>query len=88
LIGSVLIADSVKHGEVAHSDPSIGKLIRPSMYVVMPTMLDPSMAPEGKHTVWIEFCPYQIAGAEGTGLHGTGWTDEIKTKLLIAWSIS
>jgi len=30
----------------------------------------------------LSFCPYQIAGAEGTGLHGTGWTDEIKTKLL------
>jgi beta-carotene ketolase (CrtO type) len=52
------------------------------MYVVMPTMLDPSMAPEGKHTVWIEFfARYQIAGAEGTGLHGTGWTDEIKNKV-------
>ncbi len=84
LIGSVLIADSVKHVEVAHSDPSIGKIPDedPSMYVVMPTMLDPSMAPEGKHTVWIEFfAPYQIAGAEGTGLHGTGWTDEIKNKV-------
>jgi beta-carotene ketolase (CrtO type) len=52
------------------------------MYVVMPTMLDPSMAPEGKHTVWIEFfAPYQIAGAEGTGLKGTGWTDELKNKV-------
>ena len=84
LIGSVLIADSVRQVEVAHSDPSIGKIPDedPSMYVVMPTMLDPSMAPEGKHTVWIEFfAPYQIAGAEGTGLHGTGWTDEIKNKV-------
>ena len=46
------------------------------MYAVVPTVLDPSMAPEGKHTLWIEFfAPYQIAGAEGTGLNGTGWTD-------------
>jgi beta-carotene ketolase (CrtO type) len=82
LIGSVLIADSVKHVELAHSDPSIGRIPEdPSMYVVMPTQLDPSMAPEGKHTLWIEFfAPYTVEGAEGTGLHGTGWTDELKNK--------
>ena len=81
LIGSVLIADSVRHVEIAHSESSIGNIpdSDPSMYVVMPTMLDPSMAPSGKHTLWIEFfAPYQIAGAEGTGLKGTGWTDELK----------
>ncbi|WP_404787808.1 beta-carotene ketolase CrtO [Altericista sp. CCNU0014] len=84
LIGSVLIADSVKQVETAHSDPSIGKIpdSDPSMYVVMPTMLDPTMAPEGKHTLWIEFfAPYQVENAEGTGLHGTGWTDELKNKV-------
>lgn len=81
LIGSILIADSVNHVEKAHSDITIGKIPDedPSMYLVMPTGLDPSMAPEGKHTLWIEFfAPYQIAGAEGTGLKGTGWTDELK----------
>jgi len=52
------------------------------MYIVMPTMLDPSMAPPGNHTLWIEFfAPYQIAGKEGTGLKGTGWTDELKNKV-------
>ena len=84
LIGSILIADSVNHVEKAHSDITVGKIPDedPSMYVVMPTMLDPSMAPEGKHTLWIEFfAPYQIAGAEGTGLKGTGWTDELKNKV-------
>lgn len=80
LIGSVLIADSVRHVELAHSKPAVGEIPDdPSMYVVMPTMLDPSMAPAGKHTLWIEFfAPYQIAGAEGTGLNGTGWTDALK----------
>ncbi len=84
LIGSILIADSVNHVEKAHSDCTIGKIPDedPSMYMVMPTGLDPSMAPEGKHTHWIEFfAPYQIAGAEGTGLKGTGWTDELKNKV-------
>ncbi len=84
LIGSILIADSVNHVEQAHSEITLGKIPdeNPSMYVVMPTGLDPSMAPEGKHTLWIEFfAPYQIAGAEGTGLKGTGWTDELKNKV-------
>ena len=84
LIGSVLIADSVAHVEEAHSLAERGLIpdSNPSMYLDVPTVLDPSMAPEGKHTLWIEFfAPYQIAGAEGTGLKGTGWTDELKNKV-------
>jgi len=84
LIGSVLIADSVSHVEKAHSECTLGKIPDddPSMYLVVPTMRDPSMAPPGKHTAWIEFfAPYQIAGAEGTGLKGTGWTNELKNKV-------
>jgi beta-carotene ketolase (CrtO type) len=84
LIGSVLIADSVRHVEIAHTEPAIGNIpdADPSFYLVQPTVLDPSMAPDGKHTVWIEFfAPYKIAGLEGTGQHGTGWTDELKNKV-------
>ncbi|MCV3213514.1 NAD(P)/FAD-dependent oxidoreductase [Plectonema radiosum NIES-515] len=84
LIGSILIADSVAHVEQAHSKCTLGEIpdSDPSMYVVMPSALDPSLAPPGKHTVWIEFfAPYQIAGAEGTGLKGTGWTDDLKNQV-------
>lgn len=84
LIGSVLIADSVRHVEKAHSLAVMGEIpdSDPSIYLVVPTVLDPSMAPDGKHTLWIEFfAPYQIAGAEGTGLNGTGWTDDLKNRV-------
>ncbi|MFN6470792.1 MAG: beta-carotene ketolase CrtO [Nostoc sp. SerVER01] len=84
LVGSILIADSVAHVEQAHSKCTLGEIpdADPSMYVVMPSYLDPTLAPPGKHTVWIEFfAPYQIAGAEGTGLKGTGWTDELKNQV-------
>ncbi|MBW4525784.1 MAG: NAD(P)/FAD-dependent oxidoreductase [Phormidium tanganyikae FI6-MK23] len=84
LIGSVLIADSVAQVELAHTDPNIGRipLEDPSMYAAVPSMRDPSLAPEGQHTLWIEyFVPYQIAGAEGTGLKGTGWTEELKNQV-------
>ena len=84
LIGSVLIADSVRHVEKAHSLAVMGEIpdSDPSIYLVVPTVLDPSMAPSEKHTLWIEFfAPYQIAGAEGTGLNGTGWTDDLKNRV-------
>ncbi|MEM8638966.1 MAG: beta-carotene ketolase CrtO [Cyanobacteria bacterium P01_G01_bin.54] len=84
LVGSVLIADSVNHVEKSHALCTVGEIpdTDPSAYVVCPTVLDPSMAPEGKHTLWIEFfAPYQIAGYEGTGLNGTGWTDELKQQV-------
>jgi beta-carotene ketolase (CrtO type) len=84
LIGTILIADSVQHVEKAHALTMMGEIPdeNPSLYLDVPTMIDPSMAPEGKHTLWIEFfAPYQIAGKEGTGLKGTGWTDELKHKV-------
>jgi beta-carotene ketolase (CrtO type) len=84
LIGSVVIADSVAHVETAHTMPMQGLIPDhdPSLYVVVPTVLDPSMAPPGQHTLWIEFfAPYQIKDAEGTGLLGTGWTDDLKNQV-------
>jgi beta-carotene ketolase (CrtO type) len=48
----------------------------------IPSLLDPSLAPAGCHTLWIEFfAPYRIAGREGTGLMGTGWTDALKEQV-------
>ncbi|MEM6401472.1 MAG: beta-carotene ketolase CrtO [Cyanobacteria bacterium P01_D01_bin.116] len=84
LVGSILIADSVHHVEQAHSLCTLGQIPdeNPSMYAVLPSYRDPSLAPPGKHTLWIEFfAPYQIKDANGTGLNGTGWTDELKNKV-------
>lgn len=79
-----MIADSVHHVEEAHALPSIGKIPdeNPSIYLDVPTVLDPSLAPEGKHTLWIEFfVPYQVQGLEGTSLNGMGWTNELKSQV-------
>ncbi|MGL5032860.1 MAG: beta-carotene ketolase CrtO [Microcystaceae cyanobacterium] len=84
LSGTILIADSVRHVEEAHALTLFGEIpdSNPSLYLDIPTILDPSMAPAGKHTLWIEFfAPYQIANREGTGLNGTGWTDELKNQV-------
>lgn len=83
LMGSVLIADSINHVEDAHSECMVGRIPEdPSMFLAVPSVRDPSLAPEGKHTLWIEFfAPYQIKGTQRTGLHGTGWTDELKNQV-------
>ncbi len=84
LIGTILIADSLAHVEQAHALANMGEIpdSNPSMYLDVPSVLDPTLAPENKHTLWIEFfAPYQIAGKEGTGLSGTGWTDELKNRV-------
>ncbi|MBE9119146.1 NAD(P)/FAD-dependent oxidoreductase [Lusitaniella coriacea LEGE 07157] len=84
LIGSILIADSVDHVEKNHAMTLFGEIPdeNPSLYAVCPTVLDPSMAPEGQHTLWIEFfAPYRVAGQEGVGLNGTGWTDDLKNRV-------
>jgi beta-carotene ketolase (CrtO type) len=84
LIGTVLIADSMAHVEQAHTLATMGQIpdANPSMYLDIPSVLDPTLAPEGKHTLWIEFfAPYQIAEKEGTGLNGTGWTEELKNQV-------
>jgi beta-carotene ketolase (CrtO type) len=83
LIPSMLIADSVEQVELAHIDPLMGRIPEdPSMFLAFPSVLDPSLAPEGKHTLWIEFfAPYQLKNANGTGLKGTGWTEELKNQV-------
>lgn len=81
LVGTVLIADSVAHVEQAHALTIMGQIPdkNPSFYLDVPTVLDPSLAPKDKHSLWIEFfAPYQIAGKEGTGINGTGWTEALK----------
>ena len=74
-MGSVLIADSVEHVERAHADPLVGRIpLDPSLYVVIPSVRDPSLAPPGCHTLWIEFfVPYDLAD-------GQQWTEELKNQ--------
>lgn len=85
LIPSFLIADSVDHVEMAHTYPMMGQIPDdPSMFLAVPTMLDPSLAPEGQHTLWIEFfAPYQIKAAQGTGLHPTFRTQNCHNRFLL-----
>ena len=69
LRGAVSISPSVEYLERAYDDAKYGEFSRnPYMDIVIPSMIDPSMAPPGKHvmSVFVQYAPYHLNG---------GWTD-------------
>src|SRR5260221_13616609 len=69
LRGAVSISPSVDYLERAYDDAKYGEISRrPYMDIVMPSMLDPSMAPPGKHvmSIFVQYAPYHLNG---------GWSD-------------
>jgi phytoene dehydrogenase-like protein len=69
LRGAVSISPSVEYLERAYDDAKYGEFSRhPYMDIVIPSMIDPGMAPPGKHvmSIFVQYAPYSIEG---------GWTD-------------
>jgi phytoene dehydrogenase-like protein len=69
LRGAVSISPSVAYLERAYDDAKYGEISRrPYMDIVIPSMLDPAMAPPGKHvmSIFVQYAPYRVNG---------GWTD-------------
>jgi phytoene dehydrogenase-like protein len=69
LRGAVSISPSVAYLEQAYDDAKYGEISRrPYMDIVIPSMLDPSMAPPGQHvmSIFVQYAPYKLNG---------GWTD-------------
>jgi len=69
LRGAVSISPSVEYLERAYDDAKYGEVSRrPYMDIVIPSMLDPEMAPPGKHvmSIFVQYAPYHVNG---------GWTD-------------
>ncbi len=67
--GAFSISPSVEYLERAYDDAKYGEFSRrPYMDIVFPSMIDPDMAPPGKHvaSIFVQYVPYQING---------GWTD-------------
>ncbi|HWO90039.1 MAG TPA: NAD(P)/FAD-dependent oxidoreductase [Gemmatimonadales bacterium] len=70
LRGAISISPSVDYIERAYEDAKYGEFSRrPYMDVVIPSMIDPAMAPPGQHvmSVFVQYAPYHLNG---------GWTDE------------
>jgi phytoene dehydrogenase-like protein len=69
LRGAVSISPSIAYLEQAYDDAKYGEISRrPYMDIVIPSMLDPAMAPPGKHvmSIFVQYAPYHLNG---------GWTD-------------
>src|SRR5881396_1467587 len=63
LRGAVSISPSVDYMERAYDDAKYGEFSRhPYMDVVIPSMIDPGMAPPGKHvmSVFVQYAPYHL----------------------------
>ncbi|HKQ56947.1 MAG TPA: NAD(P)/FAD-dependent oxidoreductase [Candidatus Eisenbacteria bacterium] len=69
LRGAISISPSIEYLECAYDDAKYGEFSRhPYMDIVIPSMIDPGMAPPGKHvmSIFVQYAPYQLNG---------GWTD-------------
>ncbi|CAN5150433.1 NAD(P)/FAD-dependent oxidoreductase [soil metagenome] len=71
LAGAVSISPDIDYLERAFDDAKYGRYSqKPYMDIVISSLLDPSMAPPGKHmmTVFVQYAPYALAGST--------WEDE------------
>src|SRR5919202_5477626 len=69
LRGAISISPSVDYVERAYDDAKYGHFSKqPYMDIVIPSMIDPGMAPPGKHvmSIFVQYAPYTIDG---------GWDD-------------
>lgn len=69
LRGDVAIAPSIDYLERAYDEAKYGAFSRrPYLNVVVPSLLDPSMAPPGKHvmSIFVQYAPYDLAGGAST----------------------
>ena len=69
LRGAVSISPSLEYVERAYDDAKYGEFSRrPYLDIVIPSMIDPDMAPPGKHvmSIFVQYAPYHLNG---------GWSD-------------
>lgn len=73
--GDMHVTDTIEMLERAYDDWKEGRWSRqPYVDMLIPTQIDPTMAPPGKHymSVFVQYCPYQLA--EGP------WTEERRAR--------
>jgi phytoene dehydrogenase-like protein len=67
--GDMHITDTLEMIERAYDDWKEGRWSRaPYVDMLIPTQIDPTMAPDGKHymSVFVQYCPYKLAEGEWT----------------------
>ena len=74
LRGAISFSPSVEHMERAYDDAKYGRFSRrPYIDTIIPTLVDPSMAPPGKHVMscFVQYAPYHLAD-------GAVWDDDMR----------
>jgi phytoene dehydrogenase-like protein len=69
LRGAISISPSIAYLERAYDDAKYGEFSQqPYMDIIIPSMIDPHMAPPGKHvmSIFVQYAPYHLNG---------GWSD-------------
>jgi phytoene dehydrogenase-like protein len=67
LRGAISISPSIDYMERAYDDAKYGRFSRrPYVDIVIPTLVDPSMAPPGKHVMscFVQYAPYRLAESD------------------------
>ena len=73
LRGAISFSPSIDEMEQAYDDAKYGRFSRkPYIDMIIPTLVDPTMAPPGKHVIscFIQYAPYKLAPELGT------WDDQ------------
>jgi phytoene dehydrogenase-like protein len=73
LRGAISFSPSVDEMELAYDDAKYGRFSKkPYIDMIIPTLVDPTMAPPGKHVVscFVQYAPYKLAPELGT------WDDQ------------
>jgi phytoene dehydrogenase-like protein len=74
LAGRILIAPDIDYLEQAFDASKYGEVSpRPFLECVVPTLTDPSLAPEGRHvmSVYVQYAPYVLRGGSWAGARDT-----------------
>ncbi len=72
--GDLHVTDTIEMMERAYDDWKDGRWSRaPYIDMLIPSQIDPTMTPDGKHymSVFVQYCPYELADGP--------WTDEKRT---------
>jgi phytoene dehydrogenase-like protein len=74
LRGAISFSPSVDYMERAYDDAKYGRFSRrPYIDMIIPTLVDPAMAPPGKHVMscFVQYAPYHVA-------EGAAWDDDMR----------
>jgi phytoene dehydrogenase-like protein len=78
--GDMHITDTLEMVERAYDDWKEGRWSRaPYVDMLIPTQIDPTMTPDGKHymSVFVQYCPYQLAEGEWTPARRQAFGDTV-----------